>query len=109
MKIFLIFPKPLINEKNFNFSFSGIKTHISFLIKKNKLDNLFVNNLSASFQKTMAEIITKKLIMGIDDLKSKNIYVKSISIVGGVANNNYIRKKLENLFDIKKIKLYYPY
>ena len=46
--------------------------------------------------------------MGIDDLKNKNIYVKSISIVGGVANNNYIRKKLENLFDIKKIKLYYP-
>ncbi len=105
---FFELPKPLINEKNFNFSFSGIKTHISFLIKKNRLDNLFVNNLSASFQKTMAEIITKKLIMGIDDLKNKNIYVKSISIVGGVANNNYIRKKLENLFDIKKIKLYYP-
>ena len=28
--------------------------------------------------------------------------------MGGVANNNYIRHKLENLFDKRKIKLYYP-
>ena len=27
-------PKPLINERNFNFSFSGIKTHINLLTKK---------------------------------------------------------------------------
>ena len=27
-------PKPLIFEKNFNFSFSGIKTAVSLLIKK---------------------------------------------------------------------------
>ncbi len=105
---FFELPKPLINEKSFNFSFSGIKTHINHLTKKNKVDDLFVANLSASFQKTIADIIIKKLIMGIDDLENKNIYVKSISVVGGVANNNYIRKKLENLFDNKNIKLYYP-
>ena len=48
---FFELPKPLINEKNFNFYFSCIKNDKSFLIKKNKLENLFVNNLSASFQK----------------------------------------------------------
>ncbi len=105
---FFKLPKPLIKEKNFNFSFSGIKTHINLLTKKNKIDNSFIINLSASFQKTIAEIITKKLIMGIDDLKNRKIFIKSISVVGGVANNDYIRKKLEKLFDNKNIKLYYP-
>ena len=28
--------------------------------------------------------------------------------MGGVANNNYIKHKLENLFDKRKINLYYP-
>ncbi len=101
-------PKPLINEKNFNFSFSGIKTHINLLIKKNKLDNKFIQNLSASFQKTIVEIIIGKLNIGLKLLSEKNITIKSVSIVGGVANNIYIRNELEKLFDQRKIELYYP-
>ena len=105
---FFDLPKPLINEKNFNFSFSGIKTHINLLTKKNKIDDTFVKNISASFQKTMTEIITIKLINGLKILEEENISIKSISVVGGVVNNRYIREKLKILFDKKKIKLYYP-
>ncbi len=105
---YFLLPKPLINKKNLNFSFSGIKTHINLLTKKNEINDKFVSNLSASFQKTIIEIISEKLITGLDVLKQKNIIVNSVSIVGGVANNNYIRHKLENLFDKRKIKLYYP-
>ena len=32
-----VLPKPLVKEKNFNFSFSGIKTNINLLTKKMKL------------------------------------------------------------------------
>jgi len=103
-----ILPMPLVNEKNFKFSFSGIKTHISMLTKNNELDSTFVKNLSASFQKTMAEIITRKLMTSLEILNQSNIIIKSISVVGGVANNKYIRNKLENLFVKNKIKLYYP-
>ncbi len=101
-------PKPLFHDKNFNFSFSGIKTHINILTKKNDLNKNFIRNISASFQKTMADIITKKIEIGLEILYKKNVYIKSISVVGGVANNTYIRKRLENLFDQKKINLYYP-
>jgi len=101
-------PKPIVNEKNFNFSFSGIKTYINILAKKNTLDLKFIRNLSASFQKTISEIILIKLINCLDFLNNKRISIESISIVGGVANNKYIRKKLNNVFDQKKIKLYYP-
>ncbi len=105
---FLKLPKPLINDGSFNFSFSGIKTHLNLIIKKNELNEKFIEDVSASFQKTMSEIIIQKLLTGIDILSKRNIFIKSISIVGGVANNEYISKNLETLFDQSKIKLCYP-
>ena len=101
-------PKPLVNQNNFNFSFSGIKTHINLLIKKNKFNDNYVYDLCASFQKTMAEIISLKTIKGLKILNNENINIKSISVVGGVINNEYIRKKLANLCTENNIKIYYP-
>ena len=103
-----LLPKPLLNEKNFNFSFSGIKTHINLLIKKSELNTKFVENLSASFQKTVSQILISKINNGIEILNERNVKIKSVSIVGGVANNKYIRKKLEDLFEKKTVQLYYP-
>ncbi len=102
---FFNLPKPLINEKNFNFSFSGIKTHINLLTKKNKIDTNFKYNLCASFQKTISEILITKINNG---LKFLNTNIKSISVVGGVSNNNYIRAKIEQFAADKKIDIYYP-
>ena len=105
---FFVLPMPLTKEKNFNFSFSGIKTHINILTKKNKIDDIFINNLSASFQKTVAEIIVTKIKTGLMILKEKGIVINSISVVGGVANNRYIRKKFKDFIDKENIELYYP-
>ena len=105
---FFVLPMPLTKEKNFNFSFSGIKTHINLLAKKNKIDDIFINNLSASFQKTLSEIIIKKIKTGIMILKEKGTVINSISIVGGVSNNRYIRKKFKDFIDNENIELYYP-
>ena len=97
-----ILPKPLVKEKNFNFSFSGIKTHINLLTKKNKIDKKFIQDLSASFQKNITDLLIEKLERGLERLKLYKVNVKSLSVVGGVSNNKYIKKKLENFF-IKKI------
>ena len=40
--------------------------------------------------------------------QSKYIKIKSISVVGGVSNNKYIRSKIENFFIEKNIEIYYP-
>ena len=103
-----ILPKPLVKEKNFNFSFSGIKTHINLLTKKNKIDKKFIQDLSASFQKNITELIIAKLERGLERLKLDKVNVKSLSVVGGVSNNKYIKKKLENFFINKDIEIYYP-
>jgi len=103
-----VLPKPLVKEKNFNFSFSGIKTNINLLTKKNKIDKKFVEDLSASFQKNITEILIEKLERGIKRLSSENKNIRSISVVGGVSNNKYIRGKIENFFIEKNIEIYYP-
>ena len=103
-----VLPKPLVKEKNFNFSFSGIKTNINLLTKKNKIDKKFVEDLSASFQKNITEILIEKLERGLKRLSSENKNIRSISVVGGVSNNKYIRSKIENFFVEKNIEIYYP-
>ncbi len=103
-----VLPKPLVKEKNFNFSFSGIKTNINLLTKKNKIDKKFVEDLSASFQKNITEILIEKLERGIKRLSSENKNIRSISVVGGVSNNKYIRSKIENFFVDKNVEVYYP-
>ena len=103
-----VLPKPLVKEKNFNFSFSGIKTNINLLTKKNKIDKNFVEDLSASFQKNITEILIEKLEIGLQRLSSENKNIRSISVVGGVSNNKYIRNKIENFFFKKNIEIYYP-
>ena len=103
-----ILPKPLVKEKNFNFSFSGIKTHINLLTKKNKIDKKFIQDLSASFQKNITDLLIEKLERGLERLKLYKANVKSLSVVGGVSNNKYLKKKLENFFINKNIEIYYP-
>ena len=100
-------PKPFLKDDNFNFSFSGIKTHINLLVKKNKVSKKFIEDVSASFQRTILDIISQKILNKNKILNERNDEVKSISIVGGVSNNKY-KKNLENIFEEKGINIYYP-
>tara|TARA_Y100001936_G_C16028113_1_gene643821 strand:+ start:595 stop:1599 length:1005 start_codon:yes stop_codon:yes gene_type:complete len=105
---FFKLPRPLINDETLNFSFSGIKTHINILIKKNHVDEKFKKNLCASFQKTILDILIKKTEKAVNILSNKNLNIEQISIVGGVINNKYIRDNFENHFEKYKIKILYP-
>ena len=105
---FFKLPRPLINDETLNFSFSGIKTHVNLLIKKNHVDEKFKKDLCASFQKTILDILIKKTEKAINILSNRNLNIEQISIVGGVINNKYIRDNFENHFEKYKIKILYP-
>ena len=58
---FFKLPEPLTNRNNVNFSFSGLKTHINILTKKNIINEKFISNLSASFQNNISKILLNKI------------------------------------------------
>jgi len=90
-------PQPMIDSDNFDFSFSGIKTAVNLIIKKNKINDNFIRNISASFHKCVSNILNQKIKNVIIKLKNENINITSFSLVGGVANNNYIKSSLSRL------------
>ena len=101
-------PQPLINEDNFNFSFSGLKTSVNLIAKKNIINEIFIRDMSASFQKCVGSILTLKINKVIKKLYRNNTKDLSVSIVGGVANNNYLKKCFKNIEEKEAIKFVYP-
>jgi N6-L-threonylcarbamoyladenine synthase len=88
-----VFTKPKV--PGLDFSFSGLKTAILYFIQKKKLENPnFVeenlNDICASIQFTIIEILMDKLKLAV-----KETGIKQIAIGGGVSANSGIRKTLK--------------
>ncbi|MFY9589792.1 tRNA (adenosine(37)-N6)-threonylcarbamoyltransferase complex transferase subunit TsaD [Rickettsia endosymbiont of Halotydeus destructor] len=61
-----ILPKPIINSSDCNMSFSGLKTAVrTLIIKLKNISDLEINNIAASFQYTIGEILTIKTLEAI--------------------------------------------
>ena len=85
-------PSPMIHSKNYNFSYSGLKTAVLYLIrdlKLNKLDEQTKADIASSFQKAAAEVLIQKTIQAAKEYK-----VKSIFLSGGVSANKLLRSDL---------------
>jgi N6-L-threonylcarbamoyladenine synthase len=87
------FSKPRID--GFNYSFSGLKTSILYFLQKEVKQNAnFVqenlNDLCASIQKSIVDVLMKKL-----DLAAKETGIKHIALAGGVSANSALREALK--------------
>ena len=110
------FPKPLIDNKNhdhiYDFSLSGLKTAVRRKIEeekatiKNDKVEMMKNNIAASFQKTIKDIIINRL-ENVTSIKENN-NVKTLVISGGVAANRYIISNIANWANKKGIDLISP-
>jgi N6-L-threonylcarbamoyladenine synthase len=102
-------PHPLEFEKNLNFSFSGIKTAVSLIVKKqNQLNKEIINDIAASFQKKIIEILEKRTVLALKLLDKKGFDIKDIAVVGGVAANKKINEALVKLSNSYNIRLISP-
>ncbi|AEV31735.1 putative glycoprotease GCP [Owenweeksia hongkongensis DSM 17368] len=100
------FNKPRMDE--YNFSFSGLKTSILYYLQKEvKTNPNFVeenlNDLCASIQRTIMEILFDKL-----EKASADTGIKHIAIAGGVSANSALRKGLKERENILGWKPYIP-
>ncbi|MEI8320732.1 MAG: tRNA (adenosine(37)-N6)-threonylcarbamoyltransferase complex transferase subunit TsaD [Alphaproteobacteria bacterium] len=100
-----LFPRPLTHQNNCSFSFSGLKTAVRYQIEKSMpLDPQDVEDIAASFQKAVADI----LINRVENAFKMNSHLKTFVMAGGVASNAYIRGKMEDFCQTQNIRFVVP-
>ena len=91
-------PHPLEYEKSLNFSFSGIKTAVSLIVKKHlQINEKIQKDIAASFQNKVIEILNKRITLALKFVSEKKYHVKDVVIVGGVAANKKIIKSFKEI------------
>ena len=95
----------ILNDDSFNFSFSGIKSHINNLVHNEKQRGHEINkyDIACSFQ----NCVTSHLV---DKVKKALIKynLKTFLISGGVAANSYIRNSLKEMCDSIGVEMHMP-
>ena len=97
-------PRPMIHQKNFDFSFSGLKTAVLYdfenrplKIRKSPKESLrlptgqakkYIRAMAAEIQQAIIDVLIGKTIRAAKEFKTK-----SIILGGGVAANNELRKQ----------------
>lgn len=86
------FPRGMIKEDNYDFSYSGLKTAVALYVKslsKTELKN-HLADIAASFQEAAVEVLVEKTVRAAEDLG-----IKDVSLSGGVASNSRLKELME--------------
>lgn len=98
-------PHPKISGCEFDFSFSGLKTAVINIAHnaEQKGTEINKNDLAASFQKTVSEILVSRTIAA-----AEQFGYKTVALAGGVSANSAVRNLLEKECKKNGFKLYMP-
>lgn len=92
-----LFPRPMLKNDNFDWSFSGLKTAVYREVNNKKFDP---SHMAAEVQEAIVDVLVVKT------LKAINLYEpKSLLLAGGVAANLRLRETFENQIRRSKIKV----
>lgn len=99
------FPRSIIKENEFNFSFSGLKTAVLYYLKQLSEDERqhHVADIAASFQAALVEVLVEKTVAA-----AKNRKIKHIVLAGGVARNRFLRNMFQQRAEIEQLQVYIP-
>ncbi len=99
------FPRPMLNKKNYDFSFSGLKTAVLYYWRDNSKQTTptlpspqgggtkgegMKADICASFQQAVVDVLVTKTLRA-----AKEFGARSISLSGGVAANKRLRNSLD--------------
>ena len=88
------FARPMLNQPNDDFSFSGLKTSVRYFLEKHPelaADNTRLPDFCASAQAAIVEVLVKKTMRA-----AKRERVQCLTLSGGVASNSELRKQLQS-------------
>ena len=92
-----LFPRPMIGDNGFDWSFSGLKTAVLRATQKQK--SLDVPLLSAEIQEAIVDVLVEKTLRAV-----KKFRPRSLLLAGGVAANQRLREKFESEIKSRKLK-----
>ncbi len=87
-----VFPRPLINDANDDFSFSGLKTSIRYFLRDHPAladDPQRLRDLCASVQAAIVDVLVIKTLKA-----AKRLGVRCVTASGGVTCNRALRREL---------------
>lgn len=99
------FPQAKIADAEYDFSFSGLKSAVLNYINQAKMQGqeLDPNDVAASFQKAVVEVLVGHAIRACKEYK-----INSLAIAGGVASNSALRELMEKECAKEGISFYKP-
>ena len=102
-------PRPMMHSKDFNFSFSGLKTAVLTVVKNHE-EKVVANiceqdkaNIARGFVDAIVDVLTAKCVSAL-----KHTGLKRLVIAGGVGANAQLRASLNEVAARKKFKVFYP-
>jgi len=98
-------PRPMLNSNNYDFSFSGLKTALLYLLKADKNWKKRLAEYAFYYQEAIVEVLVKKTLKAAKDKK-----VKTVMLSGGVSANMELREKLEEAVakELKQVNFLAP-
>ena len=97
-------PRPMLNSKDLNFSFSGLKTAVLTLVNNNQpLTDDIKKDIAWEFQEAVTEILTLKCMSAL-----RETGLDSLVVSGGVGANTRLRERLNAAAKRKLCKVSYP-
>jgi len=102
---FYHFPRATIKENPTNFSFSGLKTALLYLVRQkgDEWAGKHKNDLCASFQEAIVEVLVTNTIE--TAIKRK---CRKLVLAGGVAANSRLRTRISEIATQYGISVYFP-
>ena len=102
-----LLPRPMLYTKDFNFSFSGLKTAVFYKLRDfkkagHKLTHELTTEIALEFENAAIECLVYKTAKAIEKYK-----IKTLIVAGGVAANKHLRKEIKEVTG-SKIKLLLP-
>ncbi len=105
------FPRARLEKGSLDFSFSGIKTAVTYFVKRygkpgseDLADTPYrLEDLAASFQEAVVDVLVEKTMSAVE-----RFHVKHVAVAGGVAANSRLRKRLEEECAYRRLTLHLP-
>lgn len=97
-------PRPMIHSNDFDFSFSGLKTAVLYLIRDlKKIDDNKKKQIAREFEDASIEVLISKTIKAM-----KKYSADTLIVGGGVSANMHLRRELESKIKSEKFQVYFP-